>query len=872
MMPDSAERLSSALTGRYTIERKLGEGGMATVYLAEDVKHGRRVALKVLRPELAATLGPDRFLREVRVTANLRHPHVLPLFDSGEADGFLYYVMPYVEGESLRERLTREGDLPIADAVRILSEVVDALAEAHRMGVVHRDIKPDNVMLSGRHAAVTDFGVAKAVSDATGTAATTTIGLTLGTLAYMAPEQALADEHIDHRADIYSVGAMGYEMLTGRPPFPDRTPQQILAAHLTESPTPIAELRDGTPPGLNDILMRCLEKKPADRWQTAHELLSALEPYAASTIGAPPVPPRRRRLFRIAAAALLSAVLLVAGVELAPVVGSLLASRSAPSEQHLAVLPLQDIGGDASSRAFADGIVATLTSALSQLQQFHDSLWVVPTSEVLSHQVRSPDDANKLFGVNLAVTGNLQKIGTDLRLTLNLINAKTLRQLNSTVIDVAEKGVMALQGRAVISLLQMLDLQLDPTSSQILAAGNTDDPQAYQYYAQGRGYVEHRTDPNAVQKAIDAFTLAVQRDSTYAAAHAGLAQAYWAEYGLTKESDWVAKAVAEAELADSLDDRLAYVLTTLGRVHDGTGHYTDAVEDFKRALAIDPLSYEARQGLATAYEHEGRLDEAEQTYKRAIAMRPDDWSGYDALGVFYFNHARYDDAIVQFKKVTEINPKDYLGFSDLGGMYYMKGMFKQAARMWEKAFALGHQYTVASNLGTLYYVQGNYGKSARAFEEALQIDDHDYVIWGNLADAYNQVPEDTSKASATYARAVQMAEKARQVNPKDAHLLAQLGHYYAMLEDRAKALDATNEALALSPNSPYVMYHAGATNEELGDRKEAVRWLAKAIANGYSRAEIERQPELKELLASREFAKALADAKKNVGKGGPSRP
>jgi serine/threonine protein kinase/tetratricopeptide (TPR) repeat protein len=871
-VPDSTERLSSALAGRYTIERKLGEGGMATVYLAVDVKHGRKVALKVLRPELAATVGPDRFLREVRVTANLRHPHVLPLFDSGEVGGFLYYVMPYIEGESLRERLTREGELPIADAVRILSEVVDALAEAHRMGVVHRDIKPDNVMLSGRHAAVTDFGVAKAVSDASGAAATTTTGLTLGTLAYMAPEQAVADEHIDHRADIYSVGAMGYEMLTGRPPFADRAPQQILVAHVTESPTPIAELREGTPRGLNDVLMRCLEKKPADRWQTAHELLSALEPYAASTTGAAPVRPRRRRLFKVAAATLLSAVLVVAGVELAPVVRSLLASRSTLSEQHLAVLPLQDIGGDASSRAFADGIVATLTSELSQLQQFHDSLWVVPTSEVLSHQVRSPDDANKLFGVNLAVTGSLQKIGTDLRLTLNLIDAKTLRQLNSAVIDVAEMGVMALQGKAVISLLQMLDLQLDPTSSRMLEAGNTDDPQAYEYYAQGRGYVEHRTDPNEVQKAMDAFTFAVQRDSTYAAAHAGLAQAYWAEYRLTKNTDWAPKAVAEAELANRLDNRLAYVLTTLGRVHDGTGRYTDAVEDYNRALAIDPLSYEARGGLATAYEHEGRLDEAEQTYKRAIAMRPDDWSGYSALGVFYFNHARYDDGIVQFKKVIELNPKDYLGFTNLGVMYYMKGMFKQATSMFEKSFALGHQYFVASNLGTLYYVQGEYAKSARYFEQALQLDNHDYVVWGNLADAYIQVPGDSSKASAAYSHAIELADSARQVNPKDAHLLAELGHYYAMLKDRARALDATNRALSLSPESPVVMYHAGATNEELGDRKEAVQWLARAIASGYSRAEIERQPELKNLLASPEFAKALSEAEKSVGKGGPSRP
>jgi tetratricopeptide (TPR) repeat protein/TolB-like protein len=261
---------------------------MATVYLAKDLRHERLVALKVLRPELAATLGTERFLQEVRVTANLQHPHILPLFDSGGADGFLYYVMPYLEGESLRERLAREGELPVAQAVKILREVVDALATAHGRGVVHRDIKPDNVMLSGRHAVVTDFGVAKAVSEATGRHDLTTKGVALGTPAYMAPEQAAANEHIDHRADIYAVGAMGYELLAGRPPFTGMTAQQVLAAHVTEAPRAVTELRETVPEALGEVLMRCLEKKPADRWQSADELLERLEAFATSTAGLTP--------------------------------------------------------------------------------------------------------------------------------------------------------------------------------------------------------------------------------------------------------------------------------------------------------------------------------------------------------------------------------------------------------------------------------------------------------------------------------------------------------------------------------------------------------------------------------------------------------
>ena len=207
------------------LERELGQGGMATVYLAEDLRHHRKVALKLLRPELAATLGPDRFLREIQIAAQLQHPHILPLLDSGEVDGFLYYVMPYVDGESLRARLARQGELSVAEAARVLREVADALSYAHERGVVHRDIKPDNVLLSGRHALVTDFGVAKAVSEATGRQALTTAGVALGTPTYMAPEQATADPHTDHRVDLYALGATAYELLTGRPPFVAPTAQ-----------------------------------------------------------------------------------------------------------------------------------------------------------------------------------------------------------------------------------------------------------------------------------------------------------------------------------------------------------------------------------------------------------------------------------------------------------------------------------------------------------------------------------------------------------------------------------------------------------------------------------------------------------------------
>jgi eukaryotic-like serine/threonine-protein kinase len=327
-LSDILSRISAALADRYRIERELGSGGMATVYLAEDLKHHRKVAVKVLRPELAATLGSDRFLREVETAAQFQHPHILPLLDSGEAGGFLYYVMPYVEGENLRTRLTRRGELPIHDAVKILVEVCDALAYAHAHGVVHRDIKPDNVLLSGRHALVADFGVAKALSEATGRQRFTTAGVALGTPAYMAPEQAAAEPDIDHRADIYALGALGYELISGGPPFTGRTSQEVLAAHVTQPPEPLCGRRSACPPGLESVIMKCLEKRRADRWQTADELLAELEQLATPSGGTTPTQTRptlavggpRPKAFRLGG---LAAALLVLGG-----IGVVLASRT----------------------------------------------------------------------------------------------------------------------------------------------------------------------------------------------------------------------------------------------------------------------------------------------------------------------------------------------------------------------------------------------------------------------------------------------------------------------------------------------------------------------------------------------------------------
>jgi len=448
-MTDVVGRLSAALADRYAIEREIGSGGMATVYLARDLKHDRQVALKVLRPELAATLGPDRFPREIRIVAKLQHPHVLPLHDSGESAGFLYYVMPFVEGESLRQKLERDGPMPVHDAVRVLREVVDALAYAHGHGVLHRDIKPDNVMLSGRHALVTDFGVAKAVSDAGGEKLTT-VGVAVGTPTYMSPEQATGEAHIDHRSDIYAVGILGYELLTGKPPFVAPTAQAVLSAQVLERPKPVTERRAAVPDALSDLLLRCLEKNPADRWQTAEEILHALEVMATPSGGITPTttrpvkatdarrPAPRRRWVMGAVAG---------GVVLAAAAGVALVARgeSAIGPNHIAVLPIQDISG--SDAQFVDAMHDQLIISLGQAV----GLTVAPRSAMMVYktQPKAMNEIARDLRVGAILEGTVFRTGDRMRINVQLTEPRSIQQLWSHSYEINVRDVLGAQDSVV---------------------------------------------------------------------------------------------------------------------------------------------------------------------------------------------------------------------------------------------------------------------------------------------------------------------------------------------------------------------------------------------------------------------------------------
>ncbi len=631
-MTEPFARLSAALADRYRLSRELGAGGMATVYLAEDLKHDRQVAIKVLRPDLAATLGPERFLREVKIAAALQHPHVLPLYDSGQADGFLYYVMPYVEGTSLRLKLVREGELPVADAVRILRDLADAMAYAHRHGVVHRDIKPENVMLSDRHALVTDFGVAKAVSEATGRQSLTTAGVALGTPAYMAPEQAAADPHVDHRADIYAFGAVAYELLTGRPPFTGTTPQAVLAAHVTTAAEPVTKYRTAIPPVLAALVMRCLEKKPADRWQNADELMTQLETVLTPSGGMTPTgmtptvaAPRSRSWVALAGVG----VVAVAAI-------AFLATRRAgsgavpPSSTALvAVLPFASRSPDTSDAYLAEQISEQIGGRLSRL----GTIRVVSASAVASQLRRTPDpvEAARALKVDWYVMGSLRRAGKDLSAQAEVVRAATAVQAWSGPFRRGDDDLQALDGEVADSVAAAIGGRAPsggPASAGPIAKR---DPEAYRLFLLGNALLARRTE-KSVREAVGAYEQAIARDSAFAPAWArlGIARAYqitWSGWdaGVPRDS-LPALGKAAVRRAVSLDSLFgeAWLAEALLAAH-ADGNYRAARVGFERAIRLDSLNAEIHHayGALLGAEFLNELDLAEPHLRRALVLDPD---------------------------------------------------------------------------------------------------------------------------------------------------------------------------------------------------------------------------------------------------------
>ncbi len=583
-MTTPLDRVREALAGRYRIERELGQGGMATVYLAHDERHGRQVAVKVLRSDLASTLGPDRFLREIKISANLTHPHIVPLYDSGEADGLLYYVMPYIEGETLGDRLRREGKLPVPDAVAILREVTDALSFAHARGVVHRDIKPDNVMITDRHAVVTDFGVAKAVSGATTAEGITNVGVAVGTPSYMAPEQVAADPQVDHRADIYALGTLAYELLSGRPPFSGASPQAVLAAHVTQEPDPVSTHCAGIPRDLESVIMRCLAKEPRDRWQTADQLWTEFGAVAQRLSGAGPAHASRQ-----------------------------------PHRHAIVVLPFTNQSPDPENEYFSDGLTEEVIADLSKVK----ALSVI--SRTSSMRLKGTDKdvrtIGRELGVRYALEGSVRKAGTNLRITAQLIDALTDEQLWAEKYNGKTDDVFDLQEQVSREIVRALHVTLTSDEEKQLTDRPVANARAFELYLQARQEV-HRYNIGAHVDELLRQAIAIEGETPALKALTGLAKLQVVRTGLTKDRHELDEAEALARELLKEAPQAAYGHHILGYVAYERGRQADAVRHFEEAVRLEPNDADSLFYMGIALEAAGQNDRVAGTAERLLACDP----------------------------------------------------------------------------------------------------------------------------------------------------------------------------------------------------------------------------------------------------------
>ena len=641
-MTSLQHELQGALGTAYRIVRELGGGGMSRVYLAEEVALGRQVVVKVLPPDLAAAINVERFRREIQLAAKLQHPHIVPLLSAGQAGDVLYFTMPFIEGESLRAKLAREGELPVSETIRLIRDVVDALAYAHEQDVLHRDIKPDNVMVSRHHGLVTDFGVAKALSDAAGPPAGggsgfTTAGVAMGTPTYMAPEQAAADPQIDHRADIYAVGVMAYEMLAGHPPFTGRTPQQLLAAHVGRPPEPLGAMRSTVPADLAAIVMRCLEKRPADRWQTAEELLRALEivntpgggTLSTNTLTSPPGVraaegrPRRRLL----AAAGLAALALAGGALALRAAGAFgggsLVNQGKWDDRSRIIIadfrspPADSALGGAVTEAFRIDLAQSQAVTLVQPE------YVRQTLERMQRDPNTPLDAQVARevairdGVEAVLTGDIAHAGTGFVISARLVSSSTGEPLVA-LREAAEDSTRILRAidrlsygirRRIGESLRSID------DNEALEQVTTPSLEALRKYSQS----QMADGDGDTERSIALLREAIALDTAFAMAYRRLGVLIGNSGGRRSEQvDALSRAYAHR---DRLTDRERYL--TLGTYHTQvSGEREQAVASYRSLLAEHPKDVVALNNLSILLSESGNFERAEELARRAVAVQP----------------------------------------------------------------------------------------------------------------------------------------------------------------------------------------------------------------------------------------------------------
>jgi len=779
--PDLLNQLQASLGAGYRIERELGGGGMSRVFLATEQALERRVVIKVLPPDLALALSGERFRREIQLAAQLQHPHIVPLLTAGElpagdaTPALPYFTMPYVEGESLRVRLARAGELPIGDVVHVLREVALALAYAHEHGVIHRDIKPDNVLLSGGAAMVTDFGVAKALSASTmaGSEALTSTGLAIGTPTYMAPEQAAGDPGTDHRADLYAFGVLAYELVTGQPPFAGRSAPAVLAAHATESVEPVIQRRPACPPALAAVIMRCLEKRPADRPQSAQEIVRQLDslstPSALTPAGPVPSgigPVVRGRVARyVVGAAVLAALLAVAaywkletGRRLfAPEPAGEATSAAGPAEKSIAVLPFVNMSADPENEYFSDGMTEELIAALGRVP----GLRVAARSSAFAFKGKSPDvqEVGARLKVASVLEGSVRRSGSQLRLSAELVNVRDGLTIWSDTYARDLKDLFQVQDELARSIASALQIKLGGSGDRELVRPPTADLEAHTLYLQGIYQLNRRTE-ESLRQAQRFFEQAIARDSTYADAWIGLGSAHlllgdWAferpvdQFRLARQAarrvlaldsmssgahmllgalsseDYDRKG-AEPELrkAVSLDPAnslaqhwYAFALLALGRSEE-------AVAQIRSAQALDPLSLPINRSVARILAETGRDQEAIAQAKYTLSLDSTFRSTHEVLGVVYLAQGRWRDAVAEF----EADPPSARG--ELEFAQAKAGKLTPARRALDELSAFPKDKYVDPNVVTyLYLAVGDREHALRWLEKAYEDRALDRDLW-----------------------------------------------------------------------------------------------------------------------------------------------
>jgi serine/threonine protein kinase/Flp pilus assembly protein TadD len=628
--------LEDALAGSYDIERELGRGGMATVYLAHDARHKRRVALKVLHPDLSSSIGPDRFLREIQLAARLNHPHIVPLFDSGEAGGFLYYVMPVMEGETLRDRLLRDGQIPLDEALQLVRGIASALDYAHRQNIVHRDIKPENVMLQDGEAVVMDFGIGKAVSVAADDTLTQT-GMVVGTPAYVSPEQAAGENKIDGRSDQYSLACVLFEMLSGRKPFSGPTAQSVISKRFSDPVPSLRSVYEKTPDEVENALLKALSRDATDRFATTVEFAKALVASHLSTPDGSPLQP-------------------------------------GGATKSIAVLPFTNMSADPEGDFFADGIADEIITALSKVK----ALRVVSRTSSFTFKGKNDDirEIGRKLQVSTILEGSIRKAGKRLRLNAQLVSTNDSSQLWAERYDRELEDVFAIQDEIASSIVAALRVVLTEDEKKAIEHVPTTNIDAYEYYLRGRQFF-HQHRRRAHEFARQLYERAIELDPGYALAHCGVADccSFLYQYFDASEQN-LQKAETASRRALDLAPHLAEAHASRGLAVSLTGKFDEAEKEFEEAMRLNPKSFEAAYFYARACAAQGKSAEAAKWYERATAVHPEDFAALMLLGGIYGDLRQTEDKTRAMRrsydaarKHLELNPDNpralYMGAAAL---------------------------------------------------------------------------------------------------------------------------------------------------------------------------------------------------------------